>query len=505
MRTWIRAAVLMMGALLLAGSCVLAGKAQTEPAAVQDRQAKKQQGENGGQWEDAGYQAGEVLVTFPYGTEQEEIESVIMDNAAGYDIIDSGELEIDESLPEEKKQRLAKARDYKTDIVVLAELRPGDTVEDAKERFGQYDCVLEASENVFLEANGKARISLKNTKDTYFKKDRKWNTKLMKLSKAHAKLRKMKSLNEVWVAVIDCGVQMKQADLKGRLLTQYSVDVTNGNKKLTSRPDKASRYGQYTGAHGTMLAGIIAAKPDKKQGMTGITTIAGISTAKPICRIMAIKCDTTVDSGGNITQAYLAKGINYAVAKGADIINISYSVPKGKYSKKNFSSIENAIKRAVAANVCVIASAGNDGGSTPRYPAAYDGVIGVGAAGTDGRVADYSNRSSAVDIVAPGGGYDTKLILSTCPTTIRKNGFKSGRGTSYAAPQAAGVVALMKSVNYDLTPEEIQALLQKGSGKAKDKKTKKTYRMIDAEQAVIWAQWSKGCKGDIIQQLKKER
>lgn len=77
------------------------------------------------------FKANEVVVSFVYGTSEEEIERIVKETAAGYELIDSGELHIAKELPEYKKKRLEKISDLKTDIVILAQINLEDTVKRA--------------------------------------------------------------------------------------------------------------------------------------------------------------------------------------------------------------------------------------------------------------------------------------------------------------------------------------------------------------------------------------
>ncbi|MEY8389957.1 S8 family serine peptidase [Lachnospiraceae bacterium 45-W7] len=411
------------------------------------------------------YQVGEAVVSFYSGTSQKEIDRIMQETAAGYEIVDSGEVTIAEDLPEYKKKRLEKIKDLKTDIVILAKINLEDTVERAKEKFKCYDCVADASENTFLEADGTVETSYGSitTNDPYFNGMDQWHLKNINVSGAYQSLKREESLMEIWVAVIDCGVQMNHPDLNGKLLTTFSVDVTQGNMRLTDCADKRSNYGQYTANHGTMIAGVIAAKANNGIFGAGIASIADDeASGREVCKIMAIKCDNTVDYDRHITKSYLANAINFAVSHGAEVINISYSTKKKRFKPTEFRNLENAIKRAVSAGVCVVASAGNDGSERLRYPAAFEGVIGVGATLSNNEIAPYSNQSAAVDIVAPGGQRGKK-IFSIRPVRGNRGGYGYGRGTSYSAPQVAATVALMKSVNYNLTPEQILTQLKKSA------------------------------------------
>ena len=434
------------------------------------------------------YQTEEIVVRFPYGTSEAKIEEVVGEVAVDYEVIDTGILQIDESLPEYKKKRLEKIKDYKTDVVVLAKLGLEDTVARAEEKFEDYGCVVDASENIFLEADGIIKNSYGelDLNDPYFNADKQWHMKNINLAQASSELDKEMSATIIWIAVIDCGVQMNHPDLKGNLLTQYSMDVTQ-DKKLTLCADKKYDKGQYTGNHGTMVAGVIAAKANNKVLGAGVASAASYNSFGSLCKVMAIKCDDSAGSGRHITKDKLAKAINYAVSKGAEVINISYSAEQGEYKAQDFRDVENAIKRAVAAGVCVVASAGNDKSSTVRYPANFKGVIGVGATLPNNKLTSYSNRSAAVDIVAPGGEDGVKKIFTTYPTTAKKSGFSEGRGTSFAAPQVAATAALMKSMDYSLTSEQILTKMKRSSTvsvKVGTDKGVKTFPLLNAGRAV---------------------
>lgn len=415
--------------------------------------------------ENLDYQTEEVMVTFPHGTSQERIEEVVGETALDYEMIDSGEVHIDPNLPEYKKKRLEKIKDFQTDVVILADISLEDTVERAEEKFETYDCVVDASENSFLEADGTVETSSGKvtTSDPKFNMNTQWHMENIDIPRAWKKFASVSSGTEIWIAVIDCGVQMNHPDLKGILMTDKSVDITNHKKKLVNCEDKAANYGQYTSSHGTMVAGVIAAKGNNGKGIAGVASVASDGWWRNTCKIMAIKCDDTISSGRHITKGKLASAINYAVEAGAEVINISYSAPRADYEETDFKALQNAVKKAIAADVCVVASAGNDGSDEPRYPAAFSGVIGVGATLPNNTMTSYSNQSSAVDIVAPGGEDGVKKIYSTKPTTIAKSGYGEGRGTSYATPQVAGTVAMMKTINYDLTPAQILSRLKSRS------------------------------------------
>ncbi|MDE6313628.1 MAG: S8 family serine peptidase [Lachnospiraceae bacterium] len=411
--------------------------------------------------ENLNYETEEVVVAFPYGTSLEEIETIVGETALDYEIIDSGDTYIDEELPDYKKERLEKLKDFHSEVIILAKIGLEDTVKRAEEKFEANNCVVSASENSFLEAEGTIETSSGKVtlNDPKFNEDVQWHMKTIDVPRAWKKLKTMDGTSEIWVAVIDCGVQMNHPDLKGNLLTKYSVDVTQNNKKLIDCPDKKHKLGQYTGSHGTMVAGIIAAKSNNATMGAGVASFYDNEKDISACKIMAIKCDDSIE-GRHITNAHLASAINYAVFHGAEVINISYSAPQKDYAATDFKAVQNAINKAMEVDSCVVAGVGNDYSTTLRYPAAFDNVIGVGATQPNNKMTTYSNQSAAVDIVALGGETDVKKIFSTAPTTLKTNGYAYGRGTSYATPQVAATVAMMRSINYNLEPKQMLTRLQ---------------------------------------------
>src|SRR5690606_19940837 len=147
----------------------------------------------------------------------------------------------------------------------------------------------------------------------------------------------------------------------------------------------------------------------------------------------------------------------------ADIINLSLG------SSQATNAERDAVAAAIAAGVIIVAAAGNENVSTPFYPAAYEGVIGVSASTIMGEKAYYSNFGNYIDIAAPGGDLTAGQNLGILSTYV--DGYQSGstdtrrstydflQGTSMAAPHVAGVIALMKAVHPDLTGDQVTALI----------------------------------------------
>jgi len=207
------------------------------------------------------------------------------------------------------------------------------------------------------------------------------------------------------VAVIDTGAQLDHPDLRGRLRSGYDfIDDDN---------DPSDPNG-----HGTMAAGLIAANRDNGTGISGVAPEASVLPLR------------AADAGGIATASDLAEAILFAVDKKVDVINLSLGGPDRS------AILEEAVRIAVAEGIVVCASVGNSGAATVLYPAAYPGVVGVGASTRDGEVWTSSNTGDGVDFVAPGVG-----IVST---TI-EGGYAKSNGSSLATAIFSGAVAVVLS------------------------------------------------------------
>ncbi|WP_369242530.1 type VII secretion-associated serine protease mycosin [Streptomyces sp. R21] len=258
-------------------------------------------------------------------------------------------------------------------------------------------------------------------------------------------------LDELWsqskgrgvrVAVIDTGVDVKNSQLA------HAVDASRGANYLPrglkdDNGDRVSR-GRSDGTtdtvgHGTRVAGIIAARPVKGTGFVGLA---------PEATVIPIKQN---DAEGHGTAETLATAILHAVDTGADVINISQDTSN---AAKPDPALERAVDKALARNIVVVASAGNDGlgGNFKKtYPASYDGVLSVAASDRNNERASFSQSDESVDVAAPGVD-----MISTVP----KGGNCSDNGTSFSAPYVAGVAALLKAKHPGWTAREVVAQIE---------------------------------------------
>ncbi|MGH3443372.1 MAG: S8 family serine peptidase [Nitriliruptorales bacterium] len=217
---------------------------------------------------------------------------------------------------------------------------------------------------------------------------------------------------DVVVAVLDTGVDAAHPDLDGALVA--GIDLVNEDEDPAD--DHVDADGNRVG-HGTMVAGIVAARSNNGIGVAGMCWR---------CQVMAVKVLGADGSGRGSTAA---RGIEWAVDNGADIVNMSFG------SLDTSSALEAAVTYARDRGVVVVAAAGNAPADEPVYPAAYPGVIGV--AGTDeaDELYPWSAYGEWVSLAAPGCVGTTKV------------GDRYGDlcGTSAATPLVAGTLALGRS------------------------------------------------------------
>lgn len=217
----------------------------------------------------------------------------------------------------------------------------------------------------------------------------------------------------VTVAVLDSGFDVDHPMLERQLLD--GVDLVDGDDNVGDYMNRVDDDGDglvdEAHGHGTFVAGIVA-------------QIAPDASILPI-RVL------DADGVGEIYA--VVEGIDVAVARGANVINLSFGM---RYKSK---AIEQAVKRAHKAGVVVVAAAGNQGSKDMQYPAADKEVLSVAAYDwTTQRVASFGSRGGWIDVSAPG-----VEIVSARPG----GGRGTWSGSSLAAPIVAGQVALIYELN----------------------------------------------------------
>jgi subtilisin len=228
----------------------------------------------------------------------------------------------------------------------------------------------------------------------------------------------------VKVAIIDTGIDMDHEDLVG------NIDFVNSKNTISSRKTIEDDNG-----HGTHVAGTIAAL-DNQSGVLGVAPDATLIVYK------------SLDRKGSGSGADISAAIDYAIAAGADVINMSLG------SAVKDQLISDAVDRAYNAGVIVVCANGNEN-TAVSYPAALDKTIAVSALKEDTGVImfddSYSNFGPQTTVAAPG---------SNIGSTYKDGGYVYMDGTSMASPHVAGVVALLIGAHGDLNHDQVVYLLQ---------------------------------------------
>ena len=262
---------------------------------------------------------------------------------------------------------------------------------------------------------------------------------------------------QVVVAIIDSGVDYNHEDLRDNIW--HNAAEVNGEAGVdddgngyiddirgwdfTHAPglpgmgDYLNRDNdpQDESAHGTRVAGIVAAAANNNRGIAGIA---------PNAQLMALRAGLRRLGGiGFLEEDDIAAAILYAVENGAHVINMSLGGPERTFI------LGDVIQYAHAQGVVLVASAGNSGDEL-GYPAGNHYTIAVGAVNHSDRLAGFSSTGASLDLVAPGVN-----ILST----RLDNRYASGSGTSFSAPHISGLAALILSRRPDLSPHSVRNLL----------------------------------------------
>ena len=243
----------------------------------------------------------------------------------------------------------------------------------------------------------------------------------------------------ITVAVIDTGIDQTHTDLTG-----------NTSASSASAGSIASSV-QDTNGHGTQVAGIIAAA----RNSVDTHGVAFSST------LLAVK----ISEDGTATNADLAAGVDFAVAQGVKVINMSFA------SAAFNSTVATSVQAAVDAGIIVVAASGNDGNSQADQVArlancegasncaafnSFDAkglMLAVGATDSSNAIASFSNLAGdtgSAFLVAPG----VSIV-----TTANGGGTTTVSGTSFSAPHVAGAVAIILQRFPSLTAKQAVTLL----------------------------------------------
>jgi subtilisin family serine protease len=208
-------------------------------------------------------------------------------------------------------------------------------------------------------------------------------------------------------------------------------------------------------SHGTHIAGIVGATGNDGLGTAGVNWRVGLLPLK------------VLDQNGDGSIADIVDAVDYAVARGARVINASYTYPQSCTQEDPSRAEREAIQRADQAGVLLVAAAGNfrcDNDLTPTYPASYalPNVLSVAASNRRDELASFSSFGrSSVHLAAPGEDILSTVLHTRENPALGVPGYALLTGTSMAAPHVSGLAALLASYRPSFTIGQIrEAILQ---------------------------------------------
>jgi subtilisin family serine protease len=250
--------------------------------------------------------------------------------------------------------------------------------------------------------------------------------------------------DQMIVAILDDGFDLRHNEFAGKVVKPFNVYTGTTNV-----------FSGRGGKHGTHVAGTAVGSRENAAGLSGIA---------PDCLLMPVR---VADNRGVMSQTAVVDGILYAINQGADVINMSL----GMMVPPHIAALPVSLQRDIAANsmkaeeafwrrlfqiandnnVTVVLAGGNQNVLIGLDPMARSGLtINVSAVGKRNQKASFSNFGDLSTVSAPG-----VEIYNSVPN----NRYEFLQGTSMAAPIVTGGVALLKSVNPQLTNEEVADIL----------------------------------------------
>lgn len=253
------------------------------------------------------------------------------------------------------------------------------------------------------------------SKDPYFKLQT--NLQNMQIEMAHGKA----TGRDITVGIIDTGVALDHPDLTGQVSTDQNLVKDISSSFATDK-------------HGTAVAGVIAARKDNAQGIIGVA---------PDAKLVALKAcwPDKSDAMEAVCNSYsLALAVNTAIKMGVDVLNMSLTGP-------NDPILQLLLNQAIKKGIIVVAADTGSGDAKESFPASLKGVVSVQS------TQPATSKSSAnTSIIAPG-----EKVLTTLPFGT----YDFISGSSIAAAEISGVVALLLELKHDLTEAQVRSILQK--------------------------------------------
>ena len=258
--------------------------------------------------------------------------------------------------------------------------------------------------------------------------------------------------SQVKIAIIDTGIDKDHPDLTGKIVNRANLTTTRSDDDLNG--------------HGTHVAGIAAAITNNRVGVAGTGFDASLMSVK------------VLNDSGSGYYSWIANGIKWAADNGAKVINLSLG---GSSSSK---TLEEAVNYAWNKGVILACAAGNDGVSSPLYPAYYQNCLATAATDKSDIKTSWSNYGSWVDVAAPGLEIFSTLPNHNARLTKTKN-YGSLSGTSMATPFVAGLAGLLAGKNSNLNNVQIRNMIEENADKISGTGTYWAAGRINAYKSVM--------------------
>ncbi len=247
---------------------------------------------------------------------------------------------------------------------------------------------------------------------------------------------------DINVAIIDGAVWIDHEDLADDVYDSHDVTSPPGGTNNSNPPASGD---PEDWSHGTHCAGLAVGDTDNGIGIAGL----GFD-----CSLIGVKCTPDNGNPGFVYNGY--GGMQWAANNGAHVISSSWGGSGYSQTEQNLINTINGM------GVVVLGSRGNEASAQLRYPSCYNHVIGVAATDEDDVKAGFSSYGTGTDVSAPGGTgiSGPNGLLSTVNYETSRGFYDSYFGTSMSTPFTAGLCGLILSLNPDLSPEEVEDILE---------------------------------------------
>lgn len=294
--------------------------------------------------------------------------------------------------------------------------------------------------------------------DFYMDFDKNWNNTMIRADDARVQAAREKNKNTVKVCIIDSGIDYSS-----------NIDVCDSFNFVEAYSEKNPIFSDLSG-HGTAVAGILASDSTKNDDVYEFDnkylkklTSEKINGVNPYVKLYSAE---VLDENNVTTVEQMIKGIEWAIERDVNIINISCGLEKD--SKKLYE----AIKKAYNKGILIIAAAGD--GETIQYPAKYEEVMAVGAVKCDATLMKSSPKGKEIEVVAPGEDVTTYGSFGI---------LTNASGTSMAAPHVSALAAILWQQDITKSADFIRELI-KSTARSLGESNKYGAGLIDCVYAI---------------------